>query len=137
MILQAHLDQVRTFDESLAIALRFIRDNRNGREVCFISHPISPTAGRSQNENLESLRWWITHFERQEYYVFNQIPFLSFNLVSLVRRDTGAMFEEFFGPLFTSGEIDKVAFVGKWKGSIGCLREHAIIEDLDIKKIFP
>lgn len=133
--LQDQLTFVETYDEALEVALQFIDDHRENKEVLFVSHPISPTTERSMEEQLRELQIVIQRYEEKGYFVFNQIPFHDSNLENLKERDVNEKFEKFFAPLLTSGKFDVIVFANRWEESSGCQREYEMIKDLDMRRI--
>lgn len=134
--LKDQLAFVETYDEALEIALQFIYDNREDKEVLFVSHPMSPTTDRSMEEQLKELQTIIDQYEKEGYFVFNQIPFHNSNLKNLKEQNINEKFEKFFAPLLTSGKVDVIIFANRWQQSSGCQREYEMVKNLNMTKVF-
>lgn len=131
------LDRVRTYREMYEVARKVIAHMPAPRgQVC---GPISTGGAGSVEANLARFNDAIAALTDQGYIIFSQVPFevpmqkvKKLHEQELAGKYDVSLLNDFYLPLFESGEIHTLYFLTGWESSTGSRWEHEQAERLGI-----
>lgn len=131
---RAKLDQALTFSELVPIALAVI--GRLPRPVVEVCGPLTTGGSGSELLNLIRFEQALRMLERRGFNVFDQLPFqVAMKRISATRPQADAwlgLLEQFYGPLFRSGQIAEGLYLPDWRSSRGACWERQVMADCGI-----
>jgi len=124
------VERAETFGELVPIAMTILGFFEE--EVTIVSGPISTGGFGSRKLNIKVFTNAIGHLQVQGRSVFDQTPFETaiFRLASQWHRSHPEadycmpILDDFYGPVFASGFISRVAFIHDWQSSRGAQWER-------------
>jgi len=132
------IKEAETFYELVTIGLEIL--NRMDGPIAQVCGPISTGGSGSTRENLNLLAKAIEFLTKKGISVFNQLPFeRAFDKIMKNYKTNGydsPILEEFYGPIFKSGKIEKIYLLPGWQNSKGVTWEYNFAKKLGIKVIF-
>jgi hypothetical protein len=114
---------------------------RSTRSVTMVSGPITSGGTQCKNQNLERYRKAMKFVASQGKHVFNQLPGEQalkkrFDHWMANRQNEAdycwPLLEGVYAPLFTSGRVERLAFMPNWHTSTGSKWEHDMASHYDI-----
>lgn len=124
------VEKVRTFGELVPVAMTILGFFEE--EVTIVSGPISTGGLGTREKNIAVFHTVIRDLQSKRRSVFDQTPFETaiFRLAEDWRRHNPEadycmpILDEFYGPVFSSGLIHRVAFIHDWQSSRGARWER-------------
>lgn len=123
------VDDARSFGDLVPIAIKLLEFFEE--PVTIVSGPISTGGFGSRDKNIMAFTAAIRHLQQRGRSVLDQTPFET-ALGRLARKwaETGGqgycmpILTEFYGPVFRSGRIARIAFMRDWESSFGAQWER-------------
>jgi hypothetical protein len=129
------LKAATTFTQMYAIAARVME--RMPRPLVQVCGPIATGGLGSLEANLGAFNEEIKKLQAQGLYVFDQMPFEMPMQEVKKLGNTGphsqSLLDDFYMPIFKSGNISTAYFMPNWTTSKGATWEHGLMQELGIE----
>lgn len=132
------VEDAKSFGDLVPIAIRILGFFEE--PVTVVSGPISTGGFGSRDKNILAFTAAIRHLQQRGHSVLDQTPFeAAIGRFARQWAETGGqgypmpILTEFYGPIFRSGLIARVAFMRDWESSFGAQWEHREVKALKLE----